>query len=104
MPTRADPRPPSSGRSCPVLNSTAQGGPLYWARKAARIYAGKEWSSGPDASLVRVPPRQACTRTGAVRPGIVWYGQWRESAGRWPLRESASRWLNMARMREPVAH
>eukprot|EP00966_Prymnesium_polylepis_P066590 1545969-Prymnesium_polylepis.1 len=27
MPTRADPRPPSSGGSHPALNSTAQGGP-----------------------------------------------------------------------------
>ena len=92
MPTRADPRPPSSGRSCPVLNSTAQGGPLYWARKAARI-CGEGMVFGP-----RCQPRPS-----PATPGVHTYGGcspwhrlvWAVARERGPVAT--------AREREPVA-
>jgi len=121
MPTRADPRPPSSGRSRPVLNSTAQGGPLYWARKAARI-CGEGMVFGPRCQPRPSPATPGVHTYGGCSPWhrLVWavarergpvatarerepvaqHGAkarasgslWRESAGRWPLRESASQW------------
>ena len=92
MPTRADPRPPSSGRSRPVLNSTAQGGPLYWARKAARI-CGEGMVFGP-----RCQPRPS-----PATPGVHTYGGcspwhrlvWAVARERGPVAT--------AREREPVA-
>eukprot|EP00966_Prymnesium_polylepis_P051228 1185733-Prymnesium_polylepis.1 len=37
MPTRADPRPPSSGGSHPALSSTAQGGQRLWRGVAPQV-------------------------------------------------------------------
>ena len=109
------------GRAAPgPVAATGQEGSRGPGRQPG--YAGKRWPTCPDASLDRVPPRQACTHTGAVSPGIVGWACARKRgpaatarkrepaapscakarAGGSSWRECASRWLLMARTRGAI--